>query len=177
MQGFDEILDRDLPLASRTYYRIGGVSERFYRPRRAAEAADLLRVLEEAGEGWRVLGGGANLLIEDGVHRVPIIATESLLGTSYESEGDVVLLRAGAGESFPRLVAETVRRGLAGFEGLAGIPGFVGGICAMNAEGATPKSARSFRASRWRRRRDNSSRSRRRNSSFDTAAASCRREW
>ncbi|MEE9391110.1 MAG: UDP-N-acetylmuramate dehydrogenase [Planctomycetota bacterium] len=138
MPDFADILSKDAAMAPLTYYRIGGTARRLYRPRSPEEVAALLADLTRQGEPWRVIGGGANLLVCDGIHEEAIIATESLVGLTFADEGEAggaVLVRAAAGESFPRLVATTVRMALEGCEALAGIPGQVGGICAMNAGG------------------------------------------
>jgi UDP-N-acetylmuramate dehydrogenase len=49
-----------------------------------------------------------------------------------ELGGDVVRVRAGAGEDWDEFVGECVERGLAGLECLSGIPGFVGGTPVQN---------------------------------------------
>ncbi|MCA9320840.1 MAG: UDP-N-acetylmuramate dehydrogenase [Planctomycetes bacterium] len=128
---FDEILTRDRPLAALTTWRIGGLARRFYEPRNAKEAAGLLAALEAAGQGWRVLGGGANVLIDDRPHETPFVSPARL----QEFTIDGRLVTVGAGTSFPKVVADTVAQGLAGCEVLAGVPGQMGGICVMNAGG------------------------------------------
>ncbi len=127
----EPILERDRPLAPLTTWRIGGCARLFFTPRDAAETASLLRVLREAELGFRVLGGGANVLLDDRPHDVPYIHPGRL--TRIHREGE--LWRVGAGVPFPRLVAEASRDGWGGLEVLAGIPGQMGGICRMNAGG------------------------------------------
>ena len=130
---FTEILDANRSLAPMTTWRIGGRAQWFFVPRTATEAARLLARLENEGRAWQVLGGGANVLVDDGVHATPIIHTGGLDATT--TSGDDGLFNVGAGVSFPRFVADSVRSGFGGLESFAGIPGQMGGICAMNAGG------------------------------------------
>lgn len=132
---FADILSEAEDLAPRTYYRIGGVARSFLAPRTAEETAALVGALARAGEAYRVLGGGANVLVDDADHHEPIVHPGALREEVQRVEGESVHLRLGAGLSFPKLVASTTRAGWAGLEGLAGIPGQVGGICVMNAGG------------------------------------------
>lgn len=129
---FAEILTTGRDLAASTYYRIGGTARWFFEPRDATTAARLVAALAADAQPYRVLGGGANVLIEDGVvHEIPYVHLGGL--DHFEVDGTRVI--AGAGVGFPWLVREAAARGLAGCEGLAGIPGHVGGACAMNAGG------------------------------------------
>jgi UDP-N-acetylmuramate dehydrogenase len=132
---FAEIKNEDEDLAEHAYYRIGGRARCFLEPRSAEETAALVAALHRAGESYRILGGGANVLIDDAVHEEPIVHPGALCQRERRDEGGRAILRLGAGLSFPKLVAATTREGLAGLEGLAGIPGQVGGICVMNAGG------------------------------------------
>ena len=62
------------------------------------------------------------------------------MGVTYQSAADgIVLVKAGAGENWDAVVAQTVARGLSGLENLSGIPGTVGAapVQNINAYGAT----------------------------------------
>ncbi|MCB9831922.1 MAG: UDP-N-acetylmuramate dehydrogenase [Planctomycetes bacterium] len=128
---YAEILDEDRSLAELTTWKIGGRARSFLMPRSEAEALALQADLAAAGVTPLILGGGANLLIDDAEHERPIIHLGAL--AAIEEEGDC--LRVQAGHPFLRLVAEAARVGRSGLEGLAGIPGQMGGICRMNAGG------------------------------------------
>jgi UDP-N-acetylmuramate dehydrogenase len=67
---------------------------------------------------------------------------------SHPSGNDPVLVHAAAGVDFPRLVRDTIERGLIGLENLAGIPGTVGGTVRMNAGGRHGCIAEYLRAAR-----------------------------
>jgi UDP-N-acetylmuramate dehydrogenase len=87
----------------------------------------------------RWLGRGANLLVGD--QGVPEVVIK--LGAAFDtlSLGPVVegraLVKVGAGYDLARLIAATVKAGLAGPEGLAGVPATIGGALRMNAGTST----------------------------------------
>ena len=129
-----ELAEWDRPgtcLSELTTYRIGGSARHALYPTSTADVAAILRCLSAAGLDWRVLGGGANVLIDDSDHSIPVVLVSSL--DRIESEGG--LFRVGAGVPFQGLMNTTTRAGWSGLEWLAGIPGQMGGICAMNAGG------------------------------------------
>lgn len=129
------MLVTDAPVISRlehvpTWFGIGGGAERFASIRSGPELARAL----EIDASLRVLGDGANLLVDDdGVSELVV----KLEGELAESVIDPVkgIVRAGAGANLPKLINETVRQGLAGLETLGGIPASVGGALMMNAGG------------------------------------------
>lgn len=129
---FSDIIEEQRPLAPLTTYKVGGVAKTFLRPRSANELAELYAALTQAEAPFRILGGGANVLIEDGEHTRPFIYLDQMKTVTHDDEGH---FEVEAGYPFLKLVNETVREGWAGLEGLAGIPGQMGGICTMNAGG------------------------------------------
>lgn len=157
---------RRADLGVRTTLRVGGVAEVLLEPCTPNELREAVRAVRERGEPVRILGGGANMIIEDGTIAGPVIATERVR-RSYryvprEYRGDAVLagdtpddpfeedtprlslpeqeleprLVAWAGVTMPALVHASKRLGWSGLEGLAGVPGSVGGGVAMNAGGS-----------------------------------------
>jgi UDP-N-acetylmuramate dehydrogenase len=56
----------------------------------------------------------------------------SIEGVHIDSDGDVALVRAGAGEDWSSLVSFCVHEGLSGIECLSGIPGLAGGAPVQN---------------------------------------------
>jgi UDP-N-acetylmuramate dehydrogenase len=128
----DLVIERDAPIP--TWYKVGGRARRLMRPR---TAEDVLRCIE-IDPGLRVLGDGANLLVADeGVEEL-VLATDLMRDWRYEDgpSGPGTRIVAGAGANLPKLVTESVRRGLAGLEGLGGVPASVGGAAIMNAGGS-----------------------------------------
>jgi UDP-N-acetylmuramate dehydrogenase len=80
-----------------------------------------------------VLGKGANVLVRDEGFAGAVI---KLSEPAWEvTRFDDPRVHAAAGVDFPRLVRQTIARGLLGLEALAGIPGTVGGAVRMNAGG------------------------------------------
>jgi UDP-N-acetylmuramate dehydrogenase len=78
-----------------------------------------------------VLGGGSNLVISD--DGFPgLVMHMSVAGITTNDEVDATLVKAGAGESWDRLVESVIARGLSGVECLSGIPGTVGGTPIQN---------------------------------------------
>lgn len=114
-----------------TWFGIGGRADRLARP---ASVDELVRCVE-LDPDLRVLGDGANLLVDDaGVGELVVsLQTDGFRRVEWDASGRVY---AGAGVSLPRLINQCVSRGLGGIEGLAGIPATVGGATVMNAGGA-----------------------------------------
>lgn len=129
-----------------TWFGVGGRADRLARP---ASPEQLRRCLE-IDPSLRVLGEGANLLVDDdGVGELVVAMTDpGMRAVTFVPDSPRVIAMAGA--DLPRLCTEAVRRGRAGLEGLAGIPATVGGAAVMNAGGAfgqfadVVKSVRAF---------------------------------
>lgn len=127
---FDEVIQHDAPIP--TWFGIGGRADVLARPRTEEELRDLLMAF--AGQRVRVLGDGANLLVDDdGIDGV-VVSLQHLDRVDWGA-GERPLVSAQAGAKLPQLITEAVRRGIAGLEGLAGIPASVGGAVVMNAGG------------------------------------------
>jgi len=115
-----------------TWFGVGGGADRFV----SIGTTEQLRRALEIDPSLRILGDGANLLVDDeGVGELVV---------KLDGEGEVCAVAvdqehcrvtAGAGVNLPKLINETVRLGFAGLEGLSGIPATVGGAAVMNAGG------------------------------------------
>lgn len=132
-------------------FRVGGPADLFLRVETEAELGRVIRLLEEAGEPFFILGKGTNLLVGDGGYRgavvtmtgameqpvtdtgkeaaVPDESTASLHSAAVS--GDEIL--AGGGASLASVAGLARAHGLAGLEFAGGIPGSVGGALVMNA--------------------------------------------
>lgn len=115
-----------------TWFGIGGRAERFARPQNIEQLRECIR----RDPALRVLGDGANLLVDDsGVSELVVsLAARPLAAATFDRAGGRVVAMAGA--NLPKLITESVRQGLAGIEGLGGIPASIGGAVIMNAGGA-----------------------------------------
>ncbi|HVU64777.1 MAG TPA: UDP-N-acetylmuramate dehydrogenase [Phycisphaerales bacterium] len=115
-----------------TWFGIGGGADRLATP----ESMEQLRQCLATDVHLRVLGDGANLLVDDdGVGELVVaLSKPAFMDVHWDKEGG--RLKAGAGANLPKLVIESVRLGLGGLEGLGGIPATIGGAIRMNAGGA-----------------------------------------
>lgn len=126
---------RAVSLAPLTYCKIGGTARVFCEAEREAEVAQATKWAAEAGlePGDRfVLGGGANVLIDDRRdYGLVLSLSERFRGIEVDEERGVA--RIDAGIYTPRLVREASRRGWGGVQFLSGVPGSLGGAVVMNA--------------------------------------------
>lgn len=137
---------RNKPLAPLTHYRLGGPAEYYVCPKNFNQLAEIVSHSRRENVPFRILGGGANVLVDDeGVDGV-VVSLEAPCFTSVEWTVDgqpwdglrkdqPVLVKVGAGVDMARLTLLSVRRRLTGLECMAGIPGSVGGCIRMNAGG------------------------------------------
>jgi UDP-N-acetylmuramate dehydrogenase len=122
-------LTADAPLASVTWFRVGGPAEVLFRP---ADADDLAAFLAgtPANVPVTVLGVASNLLVRDG--GIPGVVIRLLRGfTDIRVEGERIV--AGAGALDLNVALSAREHGIAGLEFLSGVPGTIGGALRMNA--------------------------------------------
>lgn len=119
-----------------TWFKVGGGADALAAPASSEQVATLLE--QWRGGPVRVLGDGANLLVDDAGVDGLVLDLRRLDEVDFAppAAGRAAIVRAQAGANLPKLITESVRRGLAGLEGLAGIPASVGGAVVMNAGGA-----------------------------------------
>jgi len=96
------------------------------------ELREALQTCRREGLPWQVLGGGSNLLVEDGPLPFAVIHV-CAPGLSVIQQSAPHRVRVGAGTTTARLLGYCKEHGLGGLEFLAGIPGTVGGAVAGNA--------------------------------------------
>lgn len=122
-------IERDAPIS--TWFRIGGRAAQLAKP----ESIEQLRQCIEIDDECKVLGEGANLLVDDsGIdHLVVSMQTDGFKSLDMDTSTGIV--HAGAGVALPRLITQTVNAGLSGLQGLAGFPATIGGAVIMNAGG------------------------------------------
>jgi UDP-N-acetylmuramate dehydrogenase len=124
-----QVLSKE-PLASHTYFRIGGPAEVMAFPADLGDLKLLLKMARDEAIPVLILGGGSNMLVLDGGVKGLVI---NLSRTFLELEVSGEQIRCGAGVRTSRLLALSTMRGLMGFEGLTGVPGTVGGAIKGNA--------------------------------------------
>lgn len=132
-------IERDVPLAPYTTFRIGGPADLLYRARTPDELAEAIAVARELGIPHFLLGLGANILVADAGYRGLVIRSE-VGGVAFT---DDVRVRAGAGvPTFMELINATVSRGLGGLHHYVGIPSTVGGAIWQNLHFLSPPPER-----------------------------------
>jgi len=129
--GLEHVVREDEPLAPRCTLRIGGNAQFFAEPTNRDELVDVVKRSRDKELPVRLLGGGSNLLIPDGVVEGVTISLATPEFAKVEVTGDIV--RAGSGALLAHVVSTAAREGLAGMEGLTAIPGTVGGALHGNA--------------------------------------------
>lgn len=134
-----ERLERAVPLAPFTTFRIGGPADLFYRAHTGDELVAALTAARELGVPYFLLGAGANTLVSDRGFRGLVIRSD--VGGIEFLDGHRV--RAGAGVDVYRdLIPATVERGLGGLHHFVGIPGTVGGAVWQNLHFLSPDRSR-----------------------------------
>ena len=131
---FESIVKKDVSLAPLTWFGLGGPAKYLIEPRDAQELSAVVRRLHKENIPLYVLGGGANLLVNDQGVDGAVIRLTAPAFTRVEIVGTQV--RVGGGMDVQKLLLQLVKAGLGGLECLAGIPGTVGGELRMNAGGA-----------------------------------------
>jgi UDP-N-acetylmuramate dehydrogenase len=127
----------DAPIGAQTWFGIGGHADALVRPRHENALATLLERCASTHTPVRVLGKGANLLVDDGgVGGIVIrLDHEQFTRLRFNTDGEVNRVLAMGGADLFKSVQELKRQGLAGFEQMTGIPGSIGGAVRMNAGG------------------------------------------
>ena len=131
-------LERNVPLAPLTTFRIGGPADLFFAAQTADELADAVLAARETGVPHFVLGLGANILVGDHGFRGLVIHNRA---RHFEFDGDGRLW-AESGAIVGDLIPEAVRRGLSGLEHYVGIPSTIGGAVWQNLHFLSPAPAR-----------------------------------
>jgi len=116
-------------LADLTYLGIGGSSD-LLRIAKHESIPPLLAMLEGNHIPYRFLGGGSNLLVDDG--ELPWVILQ-LAKPDPEVVLDGAFAHVDAAADLGRTVTYCAKHDLGGMEGLIGVPGTVGGALRMNA--------------------------------------------
>jgi UDP-N-acetylmuramate dehydrogenase len=128
----------DAPLGVLTWYGVGGKADLLIRPRTIESLATLIKRCSRDGTPLRVLGSGANLLVDDdGVDGVVVkLDAPVFQELKYNRAGEINAMQAMAGADMAKTLMDAARRGLEGLTQMAGIPASIGGAIRMNAGGA-----------------------------------------
>ncbi len=130
-------IDHDAQIGAMTYFAIGGSADLLVRPQSADALSVLLRRCHDDKIPCKILGKGANLLVDDnGVDGI-VISLDNPCFTSirFDCDDNAKALHVMAGADLAKVVMKTVSRGLDGLIAMAGIPASIGGAIRMNAGG------------------------------------------
>lgn len=122
-------VQRDVPLAPFTTFKVGGPADWFVRASSASEVKTALAAARADGLPVTVLGGGSNVLVADAGVRGVVIRVHGGEVRAISEQA----IRADGGLTINGLVRWTINRGVAGLEAWAGTPGTVGGAIYGNA--------------------------------------------
>lgn len=121
----------DVPLSTRTTFRIGGKSRYFIYPKNELCLLRILEILEEESIPCRIFGKGSNILCSDDDYDGAILCLDRYFTDfTFEEDGSCVVQ---AGTSIILLAHEAMKNSFSGLEFASGIPGTVGGAVFMNA--------------------------------------------
>jgi UDP-N-acetylmuramate dehydrogenase len=116
-------------LSGETHLGIGGTTD-LLSIQRHESIPDLLNLLDEDHVPHKFLGGGSNLLVQDG--ELPWVVLQLARSEPEVTlEGNFAQIDAAA--DLGRTVTYCAKNDLGGLEGLIGVPGTVGGALRMNA--------------------------------------------
>ncbi|WP_240739453.1 FAD-binding protein [Marinitoga lauensis] len=117
------------PLKLHTTFKIGGKVPLFVIPKTKNVFVKTLNYLIEKNIKFKIIGGGANLIIKDENLDFVVVSTEYLTDVIFKEE----YICSEVGIPISRLSYLAMENGLAGLEFASGIPGSLGGALFMNA--------------------------------------------
>lgn len=120
----------DEPMRNHTSFKLGGAADVLVEPESIQELQTAIRVLEENGIPYYIIGNGTNLLVSDQGIRGAIVKLGDKFG-KVEITGEEITAECGV--LLSTLSKAAARESLTGLEFASGIPGAVGGAIAMNA--------------------------------------------
>ncbi len=124
-------IHEQISLADHSSMRLGGKASYFCDLKKAEDVGPLLGWAKAMKLPVLVIGGGNNIIFRDAGFE-GLVLRNKIKGIEVYGEGKHYFLRAGAGESWDRVVAESVSLGLTGIETLSYIPGTVGAAPIQN---------------------------------------------
>lgn len=112
-----------------TTFRIGGKVPLFVKPKTKKIFINVLNYMLENNYLFKIIGGGANIIVDDNPLKFIVISTEYL--NNFTIKKDSII--AEVGMSLSRLSYLAMENSLSGLEFAVGIPGSLGGALFMNA--------------------------------------------
>ena len=134
------IVKQNESLKSKTTFHVGGTAKNFFVPEGESELIELVCSLLRAGESFKVLSGGSNILINDKKEFDNVIYMEKA-AKDLVDEGNGHFY-VGASNRIQEVIHFVNDKEYGGFEELIGLPAMFGGIIYMNAGIGARKSVR-----------------------------------
>ena len=119
---------KNISLKNYNTFKIGGPSKYFFVAKNKEDIIKTVQAAKKLRIPFFILGEGSNLLVSDKGFKGLVIRLQN---RKYKVKS--LILHAEAGISFPVLVRETTKLGLAGLEWAGGLPGTLGGAVIGNA--------------------------------------------
>ena len=138
MSGIDGVREQ-VPLAERTWFKVGGAAQFFAEPTSVDELKSMVERCRDEGLIVRLLGGGSKVLVRDEGVSGMVISLSHPSFANIATAGERVTV--GGGAMLANAITVTVGAGLAGLEPLVGIPGTVGGALHGNSAVTAATSA------------------------------------
>lgn len=118
-------LKENIPLKDLTTFKVGGRARYLAEVENEDELVEAINFARQKNLPIFVLGGGSDILVSDDDFDGVVIR---FIGKKieFDEKNGHVLVKAGAGLGWDRLVAVAVEKGYQGIEAMSGIPGTVG---------------------------------------------------
>ncbi len=125
------VFKKNVKLAPLTTFKIGGKTDFFCVAESVEDLSKAANFARDKKLPIFILGGGSNLVVDDGGFRGLVIKNE-ILGIDFSESDSRHEVTAGAGENWDYLISVCVGKKFYGLENLSGIPGTVGGAAVQN---------------------------------------------
>ncbi|MFW0837750.1 MAG: UDP-N-acetylmuramate dehydrogenase [Candidatus Komeilibacteria bacterium] len=126
------VVETDIPLATKTVFRIGGPAKYYFQVNSITQIIHLLPLLLDNGIDYLILGSGSNMLIADSGFPGAVIHLNILGKEIISQDKNKVIWKLGAGEVWDQCVADAVANDWWGIENLSYIPGQAGALPIQN---------------------------------------------
>lgn len=121
---------KNFPLASMTWFKVGGNADLFFQPKDLKDLQNFLKKFNKKIPLF-IIGAGSNSLIRDGgINGIVLHLGKNFSKICIEEN---CLIKVGAGQNCIKLARKLAELGIKGLEFFSGIPGSVGGAVKMNA--------------------------------------------
>ena len=125
-----ERAQRNVPLAPRTTFRVGGPADVLVEAKTLDELIACVRLSREYAIPMFILGNGSNILVRDGGIRGLVLENHC---ANFSMDVTNSILHVESGASLPGIANRMARQGWSGLEWAIGVPGTFGGAIVGNA--------------------------------------------